>query len=166
MARNALKAFRESYSSETIYGEMVRHLEVAAGTDHLRPCCTMPTTGLCADVGRRRSLGLVKRKGAGVSDRFSEVTELAGTEISTEQLERMSHRYHWAALHCEQKDVLEAACGSGQGLGILSRVARSVEAGDFSAEILAVAQRHYAGRVTLTRVRRTIPCLSRTGPRM
>lgn len=84
-----------------------------------------------------------------MSDRFSEVTELAGTEISAEQLERMSHRYHWAAQHCVQKDVLEAACGSGQGLGILGRVARTLEAGDFSAEILAIAQCHYAGRVKL-----------------
>jgi ubiquinone/menaquinone biosynthesis C-methylase UbiE len=86
-----------------------------------------------------------------VSDRFSEVTELAGTEISAEQLERMSHRYHWAALFCGQKDVLEVACGSGQGLGILGRVARTLEAGDFSAEILAIAQRHYSGRVKLQR---------------
>jgi SAM-dependent methyltransferase len=84
------------------------------------------------------------------TNRFAEVTELAGTEISEEQLERMSHRYHWAALHCNQKDVLEVACGSGQGLGILGRVAASVEAGDFSSEILELARRHYAGRVNLS----------------
>ena len=86
-----------------------------------------------------------------MTDRFVEVTELAGTDISVEQLQRMSHRYHWAALYCGQKDVLEVACGSGPGLGILTRVAQSLEAGDFSAEILALAQRHYAGRVGLTR---------------
>jgi SAM-dependent methyltransferase len=78
------------------------------------------------------------------------VTELAGTQISDEQLERMSHRYHWAALHCSGKDVLEAACGSGPGLGILSRVAASLEAGDYSSEILQLARNHYAGRVRLS----------------
>jgi SAM-dependent methyltransferase len=86
-----------------------------------------------------------------VTDRFVGVSELAGTDISLEQLQRMSHRYRWAALYCGQKDVLEVACGSGQGLGILNRVAQSLEAGDFSAEILAIAQRHYDGRVGLTR---------------
>jgi SAM-dependent methyltransferase len=85
-----------------------------------------------------------------VTDRFVEVTELAGTDISVEQLQRMAHRYHWAALYCAQKDVVEVACGSGPGLGILQRVAHSLEAGDFSTDILAIARRHYGGRFPLT----------------
>lgn len=81
---------------------------------------------------------------------FSDVTELAGTEISVEQLERMLHRYHWAAGYCRDKDVVEVGCGSGQGLGLLSNVARSLEAGDYSAEILSIALRHYSDRVKLS----------------
>lgn len=80
---------------------------------------------------------------------FSEVTELAGTEISAEQLERMVHRYHWAAGYCRGKDVVEVACGSGPGLGVLSAVARSLEAGDYSAKILAIPQSHYGDRIPL-----------------
>lgn len=80
---------------------------------------------------------------------FSEVTELAGTEISVEQLDRMSHRYHWASPYCRGKDVVEVGCGSGQGLGLLSSVSRSLEAGDFSAKILSVPRAHYGTRVRL-----------------
>jgi len=54
---------------------------------------------------------------------FTEVTELAGAEISAEQLERMAHRYSWAAGYCGGRDVVEVACGSGQGLGLLGKVA-------------------------------------------
>lgn len=93
------------------------------------------------------------------SNKFKEVTELAGTQISEEQLERMSHRYHWAALYCKGKDVLEAACGSGPGLGILSRAAASLEAGDYSSEILQLARDHYAGHVKLTQFdAQSLPC--------
>lgn len=80
---------------------------------------------------------------------FSDVTELAGTQISAEQLERMQHRYHWAALHCIGKDVLEVGCGSGQGLGILMRAAKSIEAGDYSDEILRIPRAHYGKRIPL-----------------
>jgi len=82
---------------------------------------------------------------------FSEVTELAGSEITVEQLERMSHRYGWAAGYCRGKDVVEVACGSGQGLGVLSRVSRSLEAGDYSEDTLRVARAHYGSRILLTR---------------
>lgn len=84
-----------------------------------------------------------------MSDQYADVTELAGTEITVEQLERMSHRYHWAASFCSGKDVVEVACGSGQGLGILSSVARSLQAGDISPKILSIPRTHYGSRVEL-----------------
>ena len=80
---------------------------------------------------------------------FSEVTELAGAEISAEQLERMVHRYCWAARYCGGRDVVEVACGSGQGLGMLSKVAKTLEAGDYSREVLAVPEAHYGRRIRL-----------------
>src|SRR6202007_2599398 len=81
--------------------------------------------------------------------RFSEVTELAGSQISAEQLQRMTHRYQWASEFCFGKDVVEVACGSGAGLGLLSKVARSIEAGDYSQEVLSVPRMHYGNRVRL-----------------
>lgn len=70
---------------------------------------------------------------------FLGVTELEGQRISREQLERMCHRYHWAALSCERRDVLEVACGAGQGLNVLAKPAKSLVAGDYSPEVLANA---------------------------
>lgn len=81
---------------------------------------------------------------------FSEVTELAGSRISAEQLQRMCHRYGWAARYCKGKDVAEVACGSGPGLGLLNRVSRSLEASDYSKDVLAIARAHYGERVPLT----------------
>lgn len=77
---------------------------------------------------------------------FDNVTELAGEEISAEQLYRLYNRYHWTAQHCAGRDVLEVACGSGAGLGYIARTATSVAAGDYSAVILAGAKAHYGTR--------------------
>jgi ubiquinone/menaquinone biosynthesis C-methylase UbiE len=84
-----------------------------------------------------------------MSVEFTDVTELAGTQVSSEQLARMSHRYHWAQGFCRGKDVVEVACGSGQGLGLLSSVSKSLEAGDYSEEILSVPRAHYGSRIPL-----------------
>ena len=43
---------------------------------------------------------------------YSTVTEIAGEDISQEQLERLYHRYYWAGNYCEGKDVVEVACGT------------------------------------------------------
>jgi ubiquinone/menaquinone biosynthesis C-methylase UbiE len=80
---------------------------------------------------------------------YSTVTELAGDEISQEQLDRLCHRYYWAGTYCAGKEVIEAACGTGPGLGYLAAHARSLRAGDFTPGILATAQRHYGNRVDL-----------------
>ncbi|MFZ2486574.1 MAG: class I SAM-dependent methyltransferase [Anaerolineae bacterium] len=80
---------------------------------------------------------------------YSTVTELAGDEISQEQLERLCHRYYWAGTYCSDKDVIEAACGTGPGLGYLAKRARSLRAGDFTPNILAITQAHYGDRIDL-----------------
>ncbi|MFH0960559.1 MAG: methyltransferase domain-containing protein [Pseudomonadota bacterium] len=68
------------------------------------------------------------------------VTELPGTEITREQLQRQVNRYHFAASHCKDKDVLELACGPGIGLGLLSECSRSLVAGDIDEKILEIAR--------------------------
>lgn len=80
---------------------------------------------------------------------FADVTELAGEEVSREQVARVCTRYAWAAAYCQGKDVLEVACGSGPGLGVLARRARSLVAGDISETILARARKHYRSRIDI-----------------
>jgi ubiquinone/menaquinone biosynthesis C-methylase UbiE len=83
---------------------------------------------------------------------FSTVTELAGDDVSLEQVERNCHRYVWASTHCHDRDVIEVACGVGQGLGLLMTVARSVRAGDYDEKIQSRAQEVYGDRVVIDQV--------------
>ena len=57
---------------------------------------------------------------------FSTITERAGDPVPQWQIDQMHHRYAWAAQFCRGKDVIEVACGTGQGLGLLNGVAASV----------------------------------------
>lgn len=84
-----------------------------------------------------------------MSANYSSVTELAGTAITQEQVERLYHRYYWAATYCRNKDVLEAACGVAPGIGYLATSAKSVDAGDYSQKILSIARQHYQDRFDL-----------------
>lgn len=81
---------------------------------------------------------------------FVSVTEVAGDEVSEEQIERICHRYYWAGLYCTGKDVVEVACGSGQGLGYLAALAKSFEAGDISEPLLDIVRQHYGQRIKLS----------------
>jgi SAM-dependent methyltransferase len=82
---------------------------------------------------------------------FTTVTELPGSNATSEQVARLYHRYHTAAHYATNKRVLEVACGAGLGLGYLGRVARSIVGGDYTAHLLQVAQAHYRGRIPLCR---------------
>ncbi len=84
-----------------------------------------------------------------MSSNYISVTEIAGDEVTQEQIDRLCNRYYWAGKYCADKDVVEVACGSGQGLGYLSGIAKSLEAGDYSDEILSIAQQHYGERIAL-----------------
>ena len=72
---------------------------------------------------------------------FLDVTEIEGQRVAKEQLERICHRYHWAASQCRGLDVLEVACGAGLGLATLKRVTGRLVAGDYSPEILEHAKK-------------------------
>lgn len=61
----------------------------------------------------------------------------------------MKARYRLAAEHAAEKDLLEVACGAGQGLGMLSRCARRVIAGDYTESLVHSAKAHYGSRVPL-----------------
>lgn len=83
---------------------------------------------------------------------YLSVTELAGDDVSVEQIDRMCQRYYWAGTHCRGKDVLEVACGTGQGAGYLAGQAGSYRAGDVSEKILGIARAHYGERIRFQRL--------------
>jgi SAM-dependent methyltransferase len=80
---------------------------------------------------------------------FTSVTELAGEEVTREQIERLAHRYHWAGELCGGKDVLEVGCGAGQGLGYLASLSKSLRAGDVTPYLVARAKAHYGSRIEI-----------------
>ena len=84
-----------------------------------------------------------------MTEEFVSVTEIAGDEVTQEQIERLYSRYYWAGRYCQDKDVVEVACGTGQGLGYLNEIARTFEAGDYSEEIITIARQHYGRRIPL-----------------
>lgn len=81
---------------------------------------------------------------------FTTVTELSGDEVSQEQVERLAHRYYWAAEYCRGREVLEVACGAGQGLGYIASVAKSVAGGDITPALVQTARKHYGSRVKVS----------------
>ena len=82
---------------------------------------------------------------------YSVVTEIPGNRVTAEAVRMLHSRYAYAAGFCEGKDVLEVACGAGQGLGHLAKRARCIVGGDYTSSLLDLAQQHYAGRVPLVR---------------
>jgi SAM-dependent methyltransferase len=88
-----------------------------------------------------------------MSTSYVSVTEVAGELIADEQLERMHHRYEWAARACPNKDVLEIAAGTGPGLGLLEGLAKSVIAGDVDPELVKRGLAHYGDRIPFLEMR-------------
>jgi SAM-dependent methyltransferase len=78
---------------------------------------------------------------------FTDVTEMAGEEISHEQLFRLANRYYWAADFARDCDVIEVACGTGPGLGFLKGISKSLRSGDFSPAMVKQVNQHYGNRV-------------------
>ncbi len=90
---------------------------------------------------------------------YIQVTEVTGEAVSREQIDRMLNRYHWAAGYCQNREVLELACGSGQGLGYLSKKAKRIVGGDYCGPLLRIAQHHYGIRLPLMQLdAQKIPC--------
>jgi SAM-dependent methyltransferase len=77
------------------------------------------------------------------------ITDVAGEPAGRVQVERLVERYHWAASYCEDGITLEVACGTGQGLGLLSRSSRTVYGCDLSSENLDRARATYGDAIDL-----------------
>lgn len=83
---------------------------------------------------------------------FSTVTEMPGNRVTRLALDMVWTRYRFAADFCRGRDVLEVACGAGQGLGFLGRHARRIVGGDYTASLLAIARSQHDGSVPLLRL--------------
>ncbi len=81
-----------------------------------------------------------------MSKSYSTITETPGIGATREQLSMLYTRYKWAADASHQKDVLEVACGAGQGLGYIARSAKRVIGGDIDENNLQSATTYYQGR--------------------
>ncbi len=80
---------------------------------------------------------------------FTTVTETGRTQITREAAAMMYCRYRWARDYAERRRVLEVACGSGQGLGLIAEVAQSVVAGDCTAALVEQAQAKFGDRASV-----------------
>lgn len=87
----------------------------------------------------------------GVID-YSQVTETTGTRVTREALDMLWTRYAFAARFVKDKDVLEVACGAGQGLRYLARTARRVVGGDYTSSLLDLSRAATRGQVPLVRL--------------
>ncbi len=83
---------------------------------------------------------------------YSDVTEVPGNRVTQEQLERMFHRYSFAVKFSGGKEILEVACGAGQGLGYIAKRAKRVFGGDYTETLIKEAKRYYKERVPLLRL--------------
>jgi ubiquinone/menaquinone biosynthesis C-methylase UbiE len=83
---------------------------------------------------------------------YTEVTEAPGNRVTAEALEMVYTRYAFAADLARGKDVLELACGAGQGLGLIAGTSKSVVGADYTERLLGMAKRQYGSRVPLVRL--------------
>jgi ubiquinone/menaquinone biosynthesis C-methylase UbiE len=70
---------------------------------------------------------------------YASITESPGLKVTREQLARLYHRYRFALNFVRGKDVLEVACGSGIGLGLLAKHADRIEGGDIDKRNISIA---------------------------
>lgn len=86
------------------------------------------------------------------STHFGSVTEIPGSGASREQIDMLRTRYDLAARLVKGREVLEAACGPGAGLGYMARHAARVVGGDFDEDLIRLARDHYRDRIELHRL--------------
>jgi SAM-dependent methyltransferase len=77
------------------------------------------------------------------------ITEIGGTEITSEAASMVYTRYALAAELAAGCRTLEIGCASGVGLGLILREADFVVGGDVFLPMLQTARRHYGARLSL-----------------
>jgi hypothetical protein len=82
-----------------------------------------------------------------MNQQFNSVTELAGGEISNEQLVHIHHRYFWQVACCNNKSVLNGSFGMGYGLRMHAKVSRRLGVSHHDNVIPKFAKKHYDAKV-------------------
>ncbi len=77
------------------------------------------------------------------------ITDVAGEPAGQTQIDRLVARYQWTSGYCHDRIVLEVACGTGQGLGLLRRSAKVVFACDLSEDNLKTVRTTYGSAIPL-----------------
>ncbi len=80
---------------------------------------------------------------------FYKETEIPGIRISYDNYQIICHRYFFASKFILGKDVIEIGCGSGIGLGYMSKKAKKIVGIDIDKKNLKIAKDHYKDRVEL-----------------
>lgn len=80
---------------------------------------------------------------------FSAVTEVPAGRATREQLSMIRTRYAEAARRGKGRRILEVACGSGRGLGLLARDGAFIAGGDITFPLLQLSRQHYGARANL-----------------
>jgi len=81
---------------------------------------------------------------------FWTITEAPDTGASAEQMSILYTRYNLARRYAAGRNVLEAACGAGVGLGLIAGAAKSVTGGDIDSRNCETARGTYQGRLGIT----------------
>jgi SAM-dependent methyltransferase len=79
---------------------------------------------------------------------YSAITELAGTQLNAEQMERFVHRYATCAKLARGR-ILEVACGPGIGLAGLQALGHPVTGLCYTPAVLLRAETYFGGRLPL-----------------
>lgn len=77
------------------------------------------------------------------------ITDVAGEPAGRTQLERLIARYQWVSKYVVGGVVIELACGTGQGLGLMTSRARHTIGFDLSMENLSTVRKTYGRSMPL-----------------
>lgn len=92
----------------------------------------------------------IQRTNTSAVNDYTAVTETPEIKVTAEALAMQISRYRFGAELSKGRRVLEAACGSGSGLGYLARAgAHMVIGGDITGSLIRSASSYYGSRVGL-----------------
>ena len=83
---------------------------------------------------------------------YKTVIIMPGRKATKENMDALYSLYRWASQFVRGKDVLEVACGAGQGLGYLAKKAKKIIAGDIDQEIVKCAKDYYKDRIDIFQI--------------
>jgi SAM-dependent methyltransferase len=81
---------------------------------------------------------------------YDKITEIGGTELTSEAASMVYTRYALAAELARGRRTLEIGCASGVGLGLIMGAADFAVGGDLFLPMLQTARHHYGGDLSLT----------------